>query len=103
LFSIGNYAEAAKAFQKAIEIDKYDTDAGCNLGSAYGAMGEAYKAQKDLANANKMFMLAIENFKKAIEIDPKYKSAYQFIGMTYMNMGDSVNGQQFINKANSIK
>ena len=103
LFSIGNYAEAAKAFQKAIDIDKYDVDARCNLGSAYGAMGEAYKAQKDLANANKMFMLAIESFKKVTQIDPNYKSAYQFIGVTYMNMGDSANGQQFINKANSIK
>ena len=103
LFSIGNYVEAAKAFQKAIDIDKYDADARCNLGSAYGAMGEAYKAQKDLANANKMFMLAIESFKKVTQIDPNYKSAYQFIGVTYMNMGDSANGQQFINKANSIK
>jgi tetratricopeptide (TPR) repeat protein len=103
LFSIGNYVEAAKAFQKAIDIDKYDADARCNLGSAYGAMGEAYKGQNDIANANKMFILAIESFKKATEIDPNYKSAYQFIGVTYMNMGDSANGQQYINKANSIK
>ena len=102
LFSIGNYAEAAKAFQKAIEIDKYDTDAGCNLGSAYGAMGEAYKARKDLVNANKMFLLAIESFKKVTEIDPNNKSANQFIGLTYMNMGDRVNGQEYINKAKSF-
>jgi protein O-mannosyl-transferase len=103
LFSIGNYAEAAKAFQKAIEIDKYDTDAGCNLGSAYGAMGEAYKGQRDIANANKMFMLAIESFKKVTQIDPNYKSAYQFIGITYKNIGDSITGDIWLQKAARIK
>lgn len=103
LFSIGNYPEAAKAFQKAIDIDKYDADARANLGSAYGAMGEAYKNQRDIVNANKMFSQAIESFKRATQIDPDYKSAYQFIGVTYQNMGDSVNGEIWLKKAASIK
>ncbi len=103
LFSIGNFPEAAKAFQKAIDIDKYDADARANLGSAYGAMGEGYKNQGDIVNANKMFTQAIDNFKKATQIDPNYKSAYQFIGVTYKNMGDSVNGQIWLNKAATIK
>ncbi|MCX6294971.1 MAG: tetratricopeptide repeat protein [Bacteroidetes bacterium] len=103
LFSIGNYEEAAKAFEKAAEIDKFDADARCNLGSAYGAMGEAFKNKNDQENANKMFNLAIDNFKKATIIDPNYKSAYQFIGVTYKNMGDSINGQIFLDKAAKIR
>ncbi|HEY0030616.1 MAG TPA: tetratricopeptide repeat protein, partial [Bacteroidia bacterium] len=103
LFSIGNYEEAAKAFQKAIDIDEYDADARCNLGSANGAMGEAYKSKNDLVNANLMFNKAIDNFKKATEIDPNYKSAYTFIGLTYKNMGDSVNGDLWLGKAARIK
>jgi Tfp pilus assembly protein PilF len=103
LFSIGNFPEAAKAFQKAIEINKYDAEARCNLGSAYGAMGESYKAQKDMVNANKMFVKAIESFKAATEVDKNYKSAYQFIGLTYRNLGDEANAQIWLNKAASIK
>jgi Tfp pilus assembly protein PilF len=103
LFSIGNYEEAAKAFEKAAEIDKFDADARCNLGSAYGAMGEAFKNKNDSENATKMFNLAIDNFKKATVIDPNYKSAYQFIGVTYKNMGDSINGQIFLDKAAKIR
>jgi len=103
LFSTGRFEEAAKAFQKAVDIDKYDVDAECNLGSAYGAMGENYKNQNDIANANKMFAIAIEHFKKATQIDPNYKSAYQFIGITYKNMGDSTNGDIWLQKAARIK
>jgi len=103
LFSIGNYPEAIKAFQKAIEINKYDAEAQCNLGSAYGAMGESYKMQNDIANANQFFLKAIESFKKATEIKKDYKSAYQFIGLTYRNIGDEANAQQWLNKAASIK
>lgn len=103
LFSVGKFDEAARAFEKAVQIDKYDVDAQCNLGSAYGAMGESYKNQKDMANANKMFLIAIEHFKKATEIDPNYKSAYQFIGITYNNIGDTVNGDIWLKKAARIK
>lgn len=103
LFSIGNFQEAAKAFTKAIELNKFDAEANCNLGSAYGAMGEAYRAQNDQANANQSFMKAIQYFKKATEIDKNYKSAYRFIGLTYRNLGDEANAQQFLKKAESIK
>ena len=103
LFSVGKFEEAAKAFKKATEIDKYDVDAQCNLGSAYGAMGENFKIQKDFDNATKNFNIAIEHFKKATQIDPNYKSAYQFIGITYKNMGDSINGDLWLQKAAKIK
>ena len=103
LFSVGKFEEAAKAFRKATEIDKYDVDAQCNLGSAYGAMGEAYATKNDPGNAHKMFLLAIDNFKKAIEIDPNNKSALQFLGVTYKNIGDSINGDIWLQKAARIK
>ncbi len=103
LFSVGKFEEAAKAFKKATEIDKYDVDAQCNLGSAYGAMGENFKIQKDFENATKNFNIAIEHFKKATQIDPNYKSAYQFIGITYNNMGDTINGSMWLQKAARIK
>jgi tetratricopeptide (TPR) repeat protein len=66
-------------------------------------MGESYKAQKDMVNANKMFVKAIESFKAATEVDKNYKSAYQFIGLTYRNLGDEANAQIWLNKAASIK
>jgi tetratricopeptide (TPR) repeat protein len=99
LFSTGKYEEAAKAFKKAIEIDPYDADAKGNLGSAYGAMGEAFKAKGDMQNANKMFDMAIAAFKEAIKVDPEYESAYRFIGITYNNLGDTVNGNLWLQKA----
>lgn len=103
LFSVGKFEEAAKAFEKATKIDKYDVDAQCNLGSAYGAMGENFKIQKNIEKSNEMFNIAIQHFKKATQIDPNYKSAYQFIGITYKNMGDSANGDIWLQKAARIK
>ena len=103
LFALGKYPEAKVEFEKAFELDKYYAEAVFNTGSAYGAMGEAYKNKGDKENATKMFNSAIEHFQKAISMKPNYKSAYQFIGMTYRNMGDSVNGQIYLNKAASIK
>lgn len=103
LFSVGKFEEAAMAFKKATEIDKYDVDAECNLGSAYGAMGENYKIQNNPQKANEMFTIAIQHFQKATQIDPNYKSAYQFIGVTYKNMGDTANGEIWLQKAARIK
>ncbi len=103
LFSVGKYEEAAKAFRKAAEIDKFDTDARCNLGSAYGAMGEAARTSGDLKAAGNLFIEAIDNFKKAAEIDPTNKSALQFLGITYNNIGDTINGKIWLNKAARIK
>ncbi|MFL5762495.1 MAG: tetratricopeptide repeat protein [Bacteroidia bacterium] len=103
LFSTGKFEEAAKAFSKAIEIDPYDVDARGNLGSAYGAMGEAYRSKGDNVNANRMFDMAIEAFKEAIKVDPEYESAYRFIGITYNNMGDTVNGKEWLEKSHRFK
>ncbi len=103
LFSVGKFDEAAKAFAKAVEIDKYDVDAQCNLGSAYGAMGEALRSKGDSENAMKMFALAIDNFKKAATIDPSNLSSVQFLGITYRNIGDEANAQIWLNKAEKLK
>lgn len=103
LFSVGKYEEAAKAFEKAATIDPFDSDARCNLGSAYGAMGEAARVKGDQAGATQLFNEAIVNFKKAAEVDPMNKSALRFIGITYNNIGDTVQGKQWLDKAARIK
>jgi Tfp pilus assembly protein PilF len=103
LFSTGKFEEAAKAFSRAIEIDPYDADARGNLGSAYGAMGEACKSRGDTENANKMFNMAIAAFKEAIKVDPSYESAYRFIGLTYNNLGDPESGKPWLDKSAQLK
>jgi tetratricopeptide (TPR) repeat protein len=103
LFALGRFQEAGQEFEKAMNLNPMDPVPPFNLGSAYGAQGEAYRQKNDLENMNKMFNLAIINFKKAIQMKPDYKSAYQFLGNTYINMGDSVNGQIYLDKAAQIK
>jgi protein O-mannosyl-transferase len=101
-FSLGKYEEAVKEFTEAARLDKNDADPPFNLGSAYGAMGERFKMQNDMANANKMFNIAIPYFEKAIQLKPDYKSAYQFLGATYINIGDTLKGRMYIEKAETI-
>ncbi|MCW3085583.1 MAG: repeat-containing protein YrrB [Bacteroidetes bacterium] len=102
LFALGRYEEAAKEFAKAAELNPNDADPPFNTGSAYGSMGEAYRSKGDMENANKMFLIAIDNFKKAIRLNPNYKSAYQFLGTTYNSIGDTANGQIYLEKASQI-
>ncbi len=103
LFALGRYEEASKEFEKAAELNPNDADPPFNMGSACGSMGEAYRSKGDMENANKLFLIAIDNFKKAIRLNPNYKSAYQFLGTTYNNIGDTINGQIYLQKASQIQ
>ena len=102
LFSLGRYPEALTEFEKAESLDKNDADHPFNAGSAYGAMGEAYRSKNDMQHATEMFNHAIVKFKRAIELNPNYKSAYRFTGITYMSLGDSINGKQYLQKAEQV-
>lgn len=103
LFALGRYQEAAQEFERSQQLNPQDPDAPFNTGSAYGAMGEAYRQHNDMANAQKMFGIAIDNFKKAVAMKPDYKAAYKFLGTTYMNIGDTLNGNANLQKAEQLK
>ena len=53
-FQAGKFAEAEKAFQKALELDPYLTDAHLYLGAVYQEMDR-------LADAERQYLLALNN------------------------------------------
>ncbi len=101
-FSTGQYQEAKKAFAKAVELNPEYADALCNLGSVYGAIGESYKQQGNIVEANNHFLKAIEYFKRTTEVDRYYKGAYNFIALTYVNLGNKEAAQPWFDKYNKL-
>ena len=71
--SEGNYQEAVKAYNKAIDKNPKSIEARKKLGEAYGNTGN--------------IDLAMEEFAKITEIDPKYIHAYNYRGFLYNNQG----------------
>ncbi|MBU1598672.1 tetratricopeptide repeat protein, partial [bacterium] len=68
-YSMGNYEEAIKLCNKAIEIDDKCSWAYCGRGSAYADLGQ--------------YNMAIEDYTKALEIDKDYSIAYYNRGLAH--------------------
>lgn len=68
LFQVGQYAEAASAFEEALRLDPYYTDAHNRLGAAYAELGRTPEAEAE--------------YRKALE-DPAYPTPE----LTYLNLG----------------
>ena len=103
LFEQGLYAEAIKAYQKAIKIKPDWALAHNNLGLAYaknnqqdlaiGAYNEAIKADPNLGEAHynlasiyydrRSFSQAIAAYKRALDIDPNMAEAHYNLGAAY--------------------
>lgn len=78
-YNKGQYDQAIKDYNKAIEIDPGNAVAYINRGFAYRNKGQYDQAIKD--------------YTKAIEIDPGNADAYYNRGFTYlMNLGDKIMG-----------
>ena len=102
-FSTGKFREAAMEFKKSTELNNQDPDVYCNLGSAYGEIGQAFLRQKVSDSALIYLHLAIDNFTIATQMKPTYKSAFQFLGLTYRSIGDTINGEKYLNIGNQLK
>ena len=101
-FSTAKYPEAAAEFKKSTELNPLDADSFCNLGSAYGEIGQAAVRSKNKDTADKYLHLAIDNFYRATELNPKYKGAFQFLGLTYNTIGDTINGKKYLDIARGL-
>ena len=73
-YGIGDYQEAIKDFDRAIELDP-------KLAGAYWGRGKTYHELGD-------YQEAIKDFDRAIELDPKLGGAYWSRGKTYQKFGN---------------
>ena len=71
---LGDYQQAIKDFDRAIELDP-------KLAEAYWGRGNTYHALGD-------YQQAIKDFDRAIELDPRFAEAYRCRGKTYNELGN---------------
>lgn len=92
----GRPDEAIKLIEDAITIIPdagKDTELGrYHFGIAYKAMGDAYKAKRDLKNA-------LIYYKRAIEFNPAYGDAYNELGIIYSNLGKEEKAMESFRKS----
>jgi len=69
-----DWAEAARAFQRAERRHPDNADLQNNLGYSYRNL--------------KQFDLAFKHYKRAIELDPRHRGAHEYIGEAYLMTGD---------------
>lgn len=81
----GNYPEAIKAYQKAIELDPHNAEAYFDLGVSYGEMGDIDQA-----------LLYIN---KAISIDAQQERYYYGRGWTLLRAGQKKQALEDFQKA----
>lgn len=104
----GDYENAIKEYERAIEIDPYSEAAYNNRGVSYWFLGRYEKAIDDCTiairldsefvdsyynrgtayYALKQYEKAIEDYTKAIELDPEYVDAYHNRGEVYNHLGE---------------
>ncbi|PKN71641.1 MAG: hypothetical protein CVU54_01035 [Deltaproteobacteria bacterium HGW-Deltaproteobacteria-12] len=114
-----NNAEAMKAFDKAIEVDRENAKAYAGRAAIYNDWGQHQKALKESELAIKHdpklawgynnlgwahirlshHQLAIENFNRALELDSKYARAYVNRSWAYFNMKEYNKALDDANKA----
>jgi tetratricopeptide (TPR) repeat protein len=106
-YRLGNFKEAADAFQKAIDIDPNYADAYCNLGlalqrqgkpgDAIAACSKAIQINPKHANAHSIRGVALEdqgkvdeaitNYRKAIELDSNHANAHNNLASAFWSQG----------------
>jgi len=69
----GNYKEASKKYEKAVEADSTYAEAWSNLGFTYRKQGD--------------FDKAVKAYKKAIKLSPNLAEAHEYLGEAYAEMG----------------
>nr|WP_245198410.1 tetratricopeptide repeat protein [Jiella mangrovi] len=89
-----NYAEAADALNKAIELAKADNSADWNL---YYQRGIAYERQK-------MWDKAEPDFKKALELSPDQPQVLNYLGYSWVDMNRNLDqGLDMIKRAVELR
>ncbi|NGP76106.1 protein kinase [Balneolaceae bacterium YR4-1] len=73
----GNYREAEKIFEKALEMDPKHTPALRGLAGVYAEMGDPKKA--------------VETYRKAIDLKPEYWEGHKGLAIHYLSTGDFEN------------
>lgn len=74
------YKEAAKAYNKAVRIDK-------SYAEAYSNLGYSYRKQN-------LYGKAIKAYKKAIKLKPKLAQAHEYLGEAYTEMGEFIKAEK---------
>ncbi len=127
---LGQYAEAAKDYEKALQIDPgYQAamdnlplalrDAGRHFGEvdknypkALNYLKQAYELNPEDAETNRLLGIsyglqqdhinAIKYFKKVVDLDPKVAQSYVNLGIAYLNAGDKASSDLWFDKAKAI-
>lgn len=87
-FNLGQFEDAAAAFQKALEKDPTQANIWARLGNTHLEL-EKYD-------------LAIKDYEKALELDPENGGFYQNLGGIYTKKGDTAKAQEMYEKSASF-
>lgn len=117
--SLGNYHQAIKDFDRAIELNPNNAVAYSNRGNAYNSLGKRQQALEDLNKAIKLdpqyfkaynnrgnayfglkdYNMAIEDYKQTIKLDSQFAPAYYNVGRVYLHLGENKESRTNFNKA----
>ena len=88
-YDVGNFEDAVKAYNKAIEINPEKVDYWYNKGFALHAL--------------RNFSEAIEAYDKTIDMEPEKADAWYYKGLAYYNLGIFEEAMKAFDKAKEIK
>lgn len=87
-YDIKDFIEAAKSFNKSLELSPIDPIRWFEAARVYIKAGNAYAANKDTENSRLMFDAAISAYQKRMELDPtKVEDTYYDMGNAYYYAG----------------
>jgi len=89
------FDEAAKEFEKAVDLDPSDAGTLMNMGYAYGQLGKGEESRAAYDKASKLYETAIE----ANTTDP---AVYKNLGLAYVQLGKREEATAMFEKAASI-
>ncbi len=108
LLGANKYAEAAKQFKKALEIDPKYENAIYNLAVTYvkwgASMNEEALAKGEDSDAYKeKYKEAYPYLEKYLELKPNEASVWELLGKVYANLGMKEKSMEAFNKADSLR
>ncbi|MBU2444810.1 MAG: tetratricopeptide repeat protein [Bacteroidetes bacterium] len=108
LLEMKDYPNAAKYFEKALEVDPNYENAIYNLAATYINWGVAVREKEEQDQVTertfkKYFQSALKYLEKMAELHPDDYKIWERLGQVYANLGQSEKAQKAFEKADSLK
>lgn len=108
LLNVGEFEEAAKQLEKAIELDPQYENAIYNLGVTYVKWGaqmreDAEAAESDSKEFMEKYKAASPLLEKYLEMKPEDPAVWELLGKIYANLGETEKSTEAFNKADEYR